>query len=489
MPRIINWYTRRVSLDLSAVVRAVGGSCIARRIPERTPVDGVSRLEDFVVVGNPDYATLITGAPEALLEALRAGRGEPGDLTGAVYAGPADDPALREELAGHEMTATLGTRIEGAELHATLAALIADDRAAADRLVTAGMNVLTQVARRGGVTAVIAELAHRIDGWAVLLDAQGQLVASAGAGRLHISDAAALALGRPVRVRHDGLQLHQVGSDRDLAGYLVIATRSSRTSHSRDLASLAAALFDLLLRTHDPSLTEHLGREALLATLLAGGRGARELLRRWGVHEPSLTGFELGAKTRTIDLERLLRRWFDELGAEHVFAADHDRMRGFVRDDLATELALRVEAFTPVAGHRVHLGLGAPAPAEALSHSAVQARQALDTALEDGQQVISYAALPTVDLVLSTLDDAAGEELATVLDPLRDPSGAHGELAHALRVFLSEHGGHRASAARLGIHPQTLVSRIRRVEELTGLSMDRADDRAAAWLALRASGF
>jgi purine catabolism regulator len=56
-------------------------------------------------------------------------------------------------------------------------------------------------------------------------------------------------------------------------------------------------------------------------------------------------------------------------------------------------------------------------------------------------------------------------------------------------VFLSAHGGHRASAARLGIHRQTLVSRIRRVEDLTGLSMDRADDRAAAWLALRASGF
>ncbi|QBE48178.1 PucR family transcriptional regulator [Leucobacter triazinivorans] len=505
-----------MSLDLAAIARAVGGTCISHRLSERTPVDGVSRLHDFVVIGNPAYATLVTGDPEALLEALGAGasggpvaaaapgssgRGSPRDarrtdrahgdpeLTGAVYVGPSDEPELREALARHGMTAILGTRLGGTALHATLTTLIADDRAAADRLVTAGMNVLTQVARRGGATAVIAELAHRIDGWAVLLDAQGQLVASAGAGRLHISDAAALALGRPVRVRHDGLQLHQVGSDRDLAGYLVIATRSSRTSHSRDLASLAAALFDLLLRTHNPSLTEHLGREALLATLLAGGSGARELLRRWGVHEPSLTGFELGAKTRTIDLERLLRRWCDELGAEHVFAEAHDRVRGFVRDDLAAELAARVEAFAPVAGRSVHLGLGAPAPVETLSRSAVQARQALGTALDDGQQVVSYAALPTVDLVLSTLGDASGKELATVLDPLRDPSGAHGDLTRTLRVYLSEHGAHRASSARLGIHRQTLVSRIRRVEDLTGLSLDRADDRAAAWLALRAAGF
>ncbi|RGE21153.1 helix-turn-helix domain-containing protein [Leucobacter sp. wl10] len=477
-----------MSLDLSAVARAVGGTCVPHSLPDRTPVDGVSALESFVVIGNPDYATLITAAPDGLIAALEAEDDGREDLSGAVYVSPADDPRLRAELARHDMTAILGTRVGGAALHATLAALIADDRAAADRLVTAGMNVLTQVARRGGVTAVIAELAHRIDGWAVLLDAQGQLVASAGAGRLHVSDAAALALGRPVRVRHDGLQLHQVGSDRDLAGYLVIATRSSRTSHSRDLASLAAALFDLLLRTHDPSLTEHLGREALLSTLLAGGGSARELLRRWGVHEPSLTAFELGAKTRTIDLERLLRRWFDELGAEHVFAADHDRMRGFVRDELASELALRVESFTPVAGRGVHLGVGASAPAEALSRSAVQARQALDTALEDGRRVISYAALATVDLVLSTLDEASGEALSSILDPLREPSGRHGELARTLHVFLSTHGGHRASAEQLGIHRQTLASRIRRVEGLTGLSMDRADDRAAAWLALRAAG-
>lgn len=487
----IDWYTSGVSLDLSAVVRAVGGVCVAHRVPERAPIDGISRLEEFAVIGNPDYATLITGSHDDLLDALagdRANAPEHGELSGAVYVGAADGPELRAELARHRMTAILGTRLDGIALHSALSALIAEDRAAGDRLVTAGMNVLTQAARRGGVTAVMAELAHRIDGWGVLLDAQGQLVASAGAGRLHISDATALALGRPVRVRHAGLQLHQVGADHDLAGYLVIATRSTRTSHSRDLASLTAALLDLLLRTHDPSLTEHLGREALLATLLAGGDDACELLRRWGVHESSLTAFELGTRTRTIDLERLLRRWFDELGAEHVFAADHERMRGFVRDDLADELARRVENFSPVAGLRVHLGLGAPAPVEALSRSAVQARQALSTALENGGRVVSYTALPTAGLVLDALDDVSSADLVSLLDPLRNASGRNGDLARTLRVFLSEHGAHRTSASRLGIHRQTLVSRIRRIEDLTGLSMDRADDRSVAWLALRAAG-
>ncbi|QYM75692.1 CdaR family transcriptional regulator [Leucobacter luti] len=477
-----------MALDLSAVVRLVGGTCVPQRIDERTPIDGVTPVEAYVVVGNPNYATLVTGDEQELLRRLTEGGAIRDALTGAVFISHRDTPALRASLATHGMTAILGTDLGGVALHATLTTIIADDRAAADRLVTAGMNVLTQVARRGGVTAVIAELARRIDGWAVLLDSQGHLIASAGAGRLHVSDAIAIATGRPVRVRHDGLQLHPVGSDRDLAGRLVIATRSSRTSHARDLASLAAALFDLVLRTHDPSLTEHLGRQALLDTLSAGGPAAPALLHRWGVHESTLTAFELGAKTRTIDAERLLRRWFDELGAEHVFAASHGRVRGFVRSDVATELAVRVREFTPIAGSRLHLGIGTPAPTDALARSAVQARQALDAAFEDSLTVVEFAGLSTVELVFSTLADHGGGEIASVLDPLRDSSGAHTELALTLRVFLAEHGAHRSSAERLGIHRQTLVSRVRRVEELTGLSMDRADDRAAAWLALRAAG-
>ena len=461
---------------------------LAARLPDRTPIDGVTELDSYVVIGNPDYATLVTGSTGDLVRALSQADARSEALLGAVFVTPDDDPQLRSSLAGYGMTAILGTRSRDEALHASLRALIADDLAAADRLVTAGMNVLTQVARRGGVTAVIAELARRIDGWAVLLDAHGQMIASAGAGRLHVADAAAVALGRPVRVRHAGLQLHRVGSEQDLAGSLVIATRSSRTSHARDLSSLAAALFDLLLRSHDPSRTEHLGRGALLDILISGGDSARALMHRWGVHEQTLTAFEIGAKTRTIDVERLLRRWLDELGAEHVFAADHGHIRGFIRDDAAPELIERVRSFSPVAGLRVHIGVGDSAPVTALARGATQAHQALDAALDEHRPAARYADLPTVGLVLSAVGVSTQTQLAALLDPLRTQSGAHGDLTRTLRVYLSEHGAHRASAARLGIHRQTLVSRIRRVEELTGLALDHADDRAAAWLALRAVG-
>lgn len=493
------WYSHVMALDIQTVARAVRGTLIVGQLPGHTPIDGLARLSEYVVVANRNFATLLTGGTDELHDRLAPGSPTSETIVRGVFVTDDDSARLRAALTENRMTAILGAQLPGepetaagtvppAALHAQLSAILSDDQAASDRLVTAGTKVLTQVARRGGAPAVIAELAHRIDGWAVLLDAHGQMITSAGAGRLHIDDATAVALGRPVRLRHPGLQVHQVGSDRDLTGYLVIASRSSVTSRNRDLASQSAALFDLVLRTRDPSLTERLGREALMGVLLAGGSEAGRLLRRWGVHEAGLTAFHLGTRTRTIDLERLAVRWLDELGAEHIFVGGGGRVRGFVPDALADELAARVQAFTPLGSGRAHLGLGLPASVELLRRSALQAKQALDTAIEDGQTVLRYSELPTVELVLDAMGDESSAQLAAVLDGLREPDGAHGVLTDTLRVFLAEHGAQRATASRLGIHRQTLTSRVRRIEELTGLSLDRADDRAAAWLALRALG-
>lgn len=477
-----------MALDLTAVARAIGGECLPGRLPDRTLVDGLATLDSYVVIGNPRYATLITGDSAELTRRLEAGGTDEAALTGAVFVSVEDGRSLRDTLQRHGMTAILGATVTPDALHARLSAQVAEDQAAVDRLVTAGMKVLTQVARRGGVSAVVVELARQIDGWAVLLDAHGQLIASAGAGRLHIEDAVAVAFGRPVKIRHPGLHTHQVGSDRDLVGYLVISSRSRMISRSRDLGQQSSALCDLLLRSHNPSLTTSLGREVLLETLLHGGQAAGALLRRWGVHETSLTAFALGTKTRTIDLDRLAARWLDELGAEHVFFGDPGPIVGFVRDELSEELESRALAFSPLGGDLISLGLAKPAPVDALERGAVQARQALRTAMDTERAALRYSEIATVEYLLEGVAGDAAAQLSTLLDPLRGEDGEHGVLTQTLRVFLTEHGGHRASASALGIHRHTLTGRIQRIEHLTGLSMGLADDRAAAWIALRASG-
>lgn len=477
-----------MAIDLSAVVRAVGGECVAQGLPDRTLVDGLASLDSYVVIGNPRYATLVTGDRAELERRLRTDADAGAALAGAAYVTTADDAALRALLRDAEITAILGAQVPAAALHASLAALLADDQAAVDRLVTAGMKVLTQVARRGGVNAVVVELARQIDGWAVMLDAHGHLVASAGAGRLHIDDAIAVAFGRPVKIRHEELQTHQVGSDRDLVGYLVLSSRSRSISRSRDLGQQAAALCDLLLRSHNPSVTDGLGREALLGILLQGGQPATRLLRRWGVHETSLTAFALGTRTRTIDVDRLTARWLDDLGAEHVYARGTGVIEGFVRDDLVDDLRRKAELFAPHGSEKIYLGMSGPTSVEVLRQGATQANQALRTAIETDCPVVRYSEISAVAHVMQGIVEETAARLRALLDPLREEHGEHGELTRTLRVFLAHHGAHRASARELGIHRQTLGARVQRVERLTGLNLDHPDDRATAWMGLRAAG-
>lgn len=74
------------------------------------------------------------------------------------------------------------------------------------------------------------------------------------------------------------------------------------------------------------------------------------------------------------------------------------------------------------------------------------------------------------------------------LGPLADydaQQGAH--LQHTLQVFLEQNRSWQKTAERLNVHRQTLVYRIRRIEEITGLSLDSTEDVAVLWIALRAA--
>lgn len=471
---------------LDSIAAHLGADVLSGRLDGSVPVDSAVPLADFAVVGHPAFATLVVGAPDELAAAIAAGDDRAAELASAVLVTTGDTLELRTAVGTAGATALVGAAGPPEALLPTLVALLAADRAAEDRLVTTGTKVLTQVARRGGAKAVIAELAHRIDGWVVLVDVHGQVITTAGAGGLHVQDAIAVAFNRPVRVRHPGLQVHPVGPGEDLTAHLVIASREGSTSRSRDLASQAAALLDLVLRTHDHTGTERLGRAVMVDTLLAGGDEASDLLRRWGVRERSLTAFALSSRSKAVDLERLVTRWLDELGAVHVMTEAHERVLGFLRDDHVDPFARRTEEFALDGRPVLRLGLGSSAPTDALARGAGQARQAHEAAVTEARTVVRYRTLPTVAYVLDRLDLDTTTRIGELLDPLRAADGSHGELARTLRTYLAEHGALGATAAALGVHRQTLASRLLRIEELTGLSMSSPDDRTAAWLAVRA---
>ncbi len=474
-------YTDGMVRDVGSVARSLGGEVLPGAVEVSRPVESIVPLEQFSVLGSARFATLVAAPAARLVAALTAGDERATLLRDAVLVTHGGGGALRAGVAAAGVTAIVATEPADDLVLPTVTSLLAVDQAAEERAVVAAMRVLTLAARRGGAAGVVAELAHRTDGWVVLLDRHGQVITTAGAGGLHVQDAQAVALGRPVRIRHRALQVHPVGPGEDISAQLVLAPRTETSARGRELGSQAAALIDLIMRTHDSSRTERLGRSVMMDVLLAGGSGAARLLRQLGVHEQSLSGFALASRSAGIEIERLLVPWLAELGAAQVFTEQRGVVSGFLRGDHAEEIAARVEAYSSV----LYLGLGGEAAAEALERSAAEARQALEVARADARRVVRYAAIPTVAYVFDRLDDETTRRIAHLLDPLAR-GGVHGELTETLRVFLAANGAWGSAAATLGVHRQTLAGRIRRIETETGLSMADPDDRTAAWLALRA---
>ena len=59
------------------------------------------------------------------------------------------------------------------------------------------------------------------------------------------------------------------------------------------------------------------------------------------------------------------------------------------------------------------------------------------------------------------------------------------ELMHSLEVYFDANRSWQEGASRLGIHKQTLVYRIRRIEELTGRKLGDIQDQTELYLALK----
>jgi purine catabolism regulator len=102
-------------------------------------------------------------------------------------------------------------------------------------------------------------------------------------------------------------------------------------------------------------------------------------------------------------------------------------------------------------------------------------------------RLATYRDLGSFQLLLSLQDDDALRLFCdSILAPIEDSEGAYGgELMRSLEAFIECNGQWERAAKALFCHRHTLRYRIRRVEELTGRSLDSARDRIDFWLALR----
>lgn len=101
--------------------------------------------------------------------------------------------------------------------------------------------------------------------------------------------------------------------------------------------------------------------------------------------------------------------------------------------------------------------------------------------------VASYKDLGSFQLLLSLQDDEALRLFCdSILGPIETSEGRYGgELMRSLEAFIECNGQWERAAKRLFCHRHTLRYRIRRIESLTGRSLNNARDRIEFWLALR----
>jgi purine catabolism regulator len=166
-------------------------------------------------------------------------------------------------------------------------------------------------------------------------------------------------------------------------------------------------------------------------------------------------------------------------------------------EDEAFRLAERIRArVAREIGAELPAGAGRAAPAGDLRRAFHEARCALEARALAGDEssngsgpplLATYRDLGSFQLLLSLQDDDALRLFCdSILSPIEEGEGAYGgELMRSLESFIECNGQWEKAARQLYCHRHTLRYRIRRVEELTGRSLDSARDRIDFWLALR----
>jgi PucR family transcriptional regulator, purine catabolism regulatory protein len=114
-----------------------------------------------------------------------------------------------------------------------------------------------------------------------------------------------------------------------------------------------------------------------------------------------------------------------------------------------------------------------------------EAQWALARAVEAGRAVVSYGEDRTEKWLTSETADLRAL-VSQVLGAVLEYDSVHeGGLVHSVRVWLEHYRQTDRAARALHIHPNTLLYRIRRFEQLSGRSLASTESLAEVWLAMR----
>jgi sugar diacid utilization regulator len=387
-------------------------------------------------------------------------------------------------------------------------------------------------------STVLSLVAGRVGGSAAVVDAQLEVLASASADdadpgaltRVLAGERAALArlVATAARTRR-ALTLPATAADApsvvvapiilgdEPAAYLLTATRDEddQGEDTRLMVTEHAAMICGIVLGRARVVAAAAGqarRELFEGLLLLGDRAdadfdnwARHLgikpdqrhrvlttvFRTWGdVAVPTTRETEVAALVEHLLLTRCQAATVVNRGGEVVaVVAESDTGPDSVAGLTAVATLCKTAVETRFPGTAVSAGIGnAYTGAARISTSYTEARHALDTtALMAGLGgVVAFADLGISRLLARVRDVRDLQDFARdVLGELLEHERAHGtDYVATLTVYFNENNSPQRSAKRLHMHPNTVAYRVRRIEEITGLSLSSYSDRLMLQVAL-----
>lgn len=362
---------------------------------------------------------------------------------------------------------------------------------------------LTRVTLREGLASLTASLAAELRAHVAVVDPAGGLVAgSRGSGPLVDTVRRHLAEDPPgpkqlvVRPRGSGLELHALTGRSLRRGWLALHSARPVVGEARIALNHAVSVATLHLDV--PKEVEesraHLGA-TLLALMLDGAVAAAEAaghLQRFGFRDKEdvvamVVAAGADALGANYDDTFALGAALNAAGVANLVARVRDSLVVVVPAAEASSAADRVERLVAEARPSgTVVGVGPAGSVSQLSHLVESARRCARAAAQAGQAVGWAQSYPlevllAADAVRQRLSDLTAASLERLVG---DPSAREQDLLATLAAYLDHNGSWEATSRALGIHRHTLRHRITKIETLTGLPLDIAQNRVLLTLAL-----
>lgn len=350
---------------------------------------------------------------------------------------------------------------------------------------------LTSAALHTGIAGVVRELAGELSGGVLLLDAHRHELESARCTP-GLSERVRRELGRRAErartslriVDQDGsTELQSLDGRTGALGWLVIESPVTLSTTDRVLLNQAVSILTLLLDSPVELLNQRRGVGMTVLDLLLDPTHAENA----SVHLPGL-GLDPSDQLTVLVCAHVSD------SAARTLLASLDRVDAprIATTNAAPALCVLVrtsdvELFVEHLRHRLAdsregiIGVSAPVSPAEVSSGLVAATYAAESARWRHERVGRHD-----DLTISGLlaDESVRTQVEALTSTPLDRIRAHRALTESLEIYLRTNGSWETASRMLGVHRHTLRNRMAKVEELTGLSLDVAENRAMLLLGL-----